>query len=215
MLLYRECLVISLMLSLSACTPSPHHGSSLSSVESAHDEEPITADETETKPFDKILLDPAAPSCDHDHCTVSDAAWDPLSETFSWDEGCTDESCTDTPAPAADRLLLKRVVGGLATVNPGDPIQECLLKSSDVANPSEAETIVVSTRTASLKTASIFKPIIPSIQIFAYLQGQEILVYEAHQNLRTLSLGKAADDAKIQALIELTQSACEGEGGSF
>ncbi|MBC7662094.1 MAG: hypothetical protein H7249_20555 [Chitinophagaceae bacterium] len=83
----------------------------------------------------------------------------------------------------SDRILRKSV-GALSQSSPENRISECVILKSDVTNLSVVETAITTIKNQALADAFIFRAQIPSIQYFAYKNGEEILVSEMSEKMR-------------------------------
>ncbi len=80
----------------------------------------------------------------------------------------------------SSELLLKKVVGALSKEDPKAQHYECVVTSADVAQADQVKKWIGEVAKAPIVEAYHFRATVPSIQIFAYNEGQEILVFESY-----------------------------------
>lgn len=91
---------------------------------------------------------------------------------------------TAAPQPSSGQPILKKVVGALSKEDPKAQHYECVVDLTDLAQPEQVKEWIAAVAKAPIVEALHFRATIPSIQIFAYHQGQEILVFESYSKAR-------------------------------
>lgn len=93
------------------------------------------------------------------------------------DEDVTTPLPLTAPQGATDPVL-KKVIGDLTQKYPENREESCLILRGDVSNLQDVDQAITALSHQELAEAFIFRAQIPSIQYFAFLKGEAILVSE-------------------------------------
>lgn len=87
-------------------------------------------------------------------------------------------------ASASGTPILKKIVGALSKEDPKAQHYECTVLASDIPQLAQVEQWIKEVAAAPIVEALYFRPTIPSIQIFAYQNGAEVLLFESYSTAR-------------------------------
>lgn len=108
----------------------------------------------------------------------------PLTQGAETENAATPSGTATPSAAAAAGLVLKKVVGALSKQDPKEQHYECGVTLAELAQPEQVKQWIAAVAKAPIVEALHFRATIPSIQIFAYHEGQEILVFESYSKAR-------------------------------
>lgn len=111
------------------------------------------------------------------------------------------------------RPVLQKVVGALTRDYPENRFEVCNVLASDITNLEEVKTAIASVQSQSLQDGLILTAVVPSIQYFGYIGGEQVLLSEISDKRRTRAPESGQGNPSFDLLMEVLNTKCGAKDG--
>lgn len=95
----------------------------------------------------------------------------------------TSAASTAKSVDSSSPVLLKKIIGGLERRDATQPVYTCELRASDVSDLSNVQKLIKDLSTAKIQVAMHIVATVPSVELYAYLDGKEVLIFRDYSTL--------------------------------
>ncbi len=112
--------------------------------------------------------------------------------------------------PDSSQRILRKVVGALSKEDPKAQHYECEVMSQNIENLEQVQQWITEVEKAPIVEAFYFRAAIPSMQIYAYKDGREILLLESYSSARYRRPNKEGDIKNdiAEELLKIAHQKC-------